>query len=138
MYDLEITNDSCIFSNSYIGLESRLDGQFGIKAVHTRRLEGMHNYSSFLKVKIKELNYILEVLRHNYDNKDFQIRVFEKDNLIVGRHYLIKEDRSLTNIFINVLEDIDKQLNKINKSGLDSKYMIYIIESIFKEKWYNG
>lgn len=137
MYDLEIRTDSYLGKGWYIGLESRLDGQFGHKAVHTRNLIKMDNYSSLLKINIKELNYILEILKHNSEHKDFQIRVFEDEELIVGRHYIIKENRSITNILINVLDDIYNQLNKANKKVLSNEQMIYIIELIFRHLWEN-
>lgn len=136
MYDLIIGNDSCLFADHYTELESRLDGQFGPKDVHTRALIRLDEYSSFLEVNIKDLKYVLEVLRHKNIKEDFQIRVFKENDFIIGRHYIIKSKNiSMTRMFRCVLDDVNKQLEKKNSEILSYIQKNYIIELIFKHLW---
>lgn len=136
MYDLIITEDSCLFAEGYVELESRLGGQFGPKSVHTRSLVKMDKYSTFLEVSIKDLKYVLEILRHKDNKEDLQIRIFKENNFIVGRHYIIKEKNiSLTRVFKCILVDINEQLEKINSETISYIQQNYIIELIFKHLW---
>lgn len=136
MYDLIIGNDSCLFADGYPALESRLDGQFGPKDVHTRPLIKLDEYSSFLEINIKDLKYVLEILRHKHNKEDFQIRIFKENDFIIGRHYIIKEkDISMTRMFRCVLDDVNEQLEKKNSEVLSYIQKNYIIELIFKHLW---
>lgn len=135
MYDLIVRSDSCLFASSYMDLESRVGGQFGTKAVYTRSLVKMDQYSSFLKINIKDLRYMLEILRHKDNKNDFQIRIFKEDKFILGRHYKINEDISLTRVFKCILTDIHEQLEKCNEKTLNCIQENSIIELIFKHLW---
>ena len=141
MKKLEVKEDSCIFVKNYTELESRADGKFGEKAVLTQQLKGMDKFYSYFEIEIDEMNYVLEILKHRIDKNEFQIRIFRinsngKYAFILGRRYIIKEEgRAFTNIFVNVLDNINENLSRANEKSLSRQQQIYIIEALIKHMW---
>ena len=65
----------------------------------------------------------------------FQAKAVNLDE--ISFHNEQSDTTKITNILINVLDDIYNQLNKANKKVLSNEQMIYIIELIFRHLWEN-
>lgn len=143
MKKLEDIYYSCIFANSYPNLASRINGKFAETDLSRRKLKNVTNSYSFLKIKITELNYILEILRDKNNRNIFQIRIFientnNSEYFILGREYVINNPkRSLTNIFINVLDDVNNHLKNKNSVELSLNKQINITEEIISHMWFS-
>lgn len=141
---LELNSDSCICNNTYSDLwECRADGRYEALDVNRKNIGNLYDSYSFYKIRIPDLKYIFEVLRNEQDNRLLYIRIFKEkvdgDNkFIIGREYIIKNrKRPLTNIFVNIIDDINEQLKKNDESILNPLLINSIIESIFTHMWFS-